>query len=701
MTPPTANATKRPSRTTPRKSAVRSTKRLITPADLTRFQLLGDPQLSPDGEYVLFTHKRVGEKNEYATNLWIAPTKARRAGARSAPQRAGQFTGGGKDSHGRWSPDGSYIAFISQREKHKPQIYLINADGGEAKRLTNFPEGSIASFKWSPTGGYLAVSFRQQHPDWTQAAKKQREENGLTTPPRIIDEWWHRLDGDGYFGDKRHSLYLVDVESGEHERIYDKDAAGNFSFDFSPDGSTIALITIRDKRWLVKEWKCEVLLLNVKTKKLRKLPNIPEGPKTQVLWSPDGKYLCWAGRKGREGVYGTRNLELWVSDAKKGGARSLTDKEDFCLMAITLSDSAEAAFDPVMRWHPDSRRVLMQIGWHGEAHIASVPVTGGKIKFHTSGKFIHQLGNVSADGKKVAMTIASDRLLDEVHVATVTSGAMKPKTITNLNKPLFDELDLAPMREHWITSEDGNKVHVWTLLPPKHKKNGKLPAVLQIHGGPHTQYGVGFFHEMQALAAAGYLVVMSNPRGSKGYGEVHCDAIRGSWGDKDWIDIQAIKKFMEEHPRIDTKRMGVMGGSYGGYMTNWVIGHTRDFKAAITDRCVSNLVSMYGNSDFPMRPDEYWPGNNWDRPEALWKHSPIQYMGKVRTPTLIIHSEGDLRCNIEQAEQVFTLLKHHNVPCRFVRYPQETSHGMSRKGPPDMRLHRLAQILEWWTKYLK
>jgi dipeptidyl aminopeptidase/acylaminoacyl peptidase len=255
MTPPTATATKRPSRTTRRKSAGRSTKRLITPADLTRFQLLSDPQLSPDGEQVLFTHKRVGEKNEYTTNIWIAPTKARGSGARSAPQRAGQFTGGGKDSHGRWSPDGSRIAFISRRDKQKPQIYLINADGGEAKQLTNFPEGSIASFKWSPTGRHLAVSFRDPHPARTEQPKKRREAKGLTTPPRIIDEWWYRLDGDGYFGEMRHHLYLVDVVTGEHEKIYDKDAAGHFSFDYSPDSSTIALITNRDKRWLVKEWK--------------------------------------------------------------------------------------------------------------------------------------------------------------------------------------------------------------------------------------------------------------------------------------------------------------------------------------------------------------------------------------------------------------------------------------------------------------
>jgi dipeptidyl aminopeptidase/acylaminoacyl peptidase len=169
---------------------------------------------------------------------------------------------------------------------------------------------------------------------------------------------------------------------------------------------------------------------------------------------------------------------------------------------------------------------------------------------------------------------------------------------------------------------------------------------------------------------------------------------------KDWDDIQAVTKFMKSQAWVNPRRLGVMGGSYGGYMTNWVIGHCCDFAAAITDRCVSNLVSLFGNSDYIDAPDSYWPGNAWDRPEDLWRMSPLKYLGDCKTPTLIIHSEGDLRCNVEQSEQVFTALKLNNVPTRFVRYPASTSHGMSRSGPPDMRIHRLEQILQWWKEYL-
>ncbi|MHC4103011.1 MAG: alpha/beta hydrolase family protein [Planctomycetota bacterium] len=285
-------------------------------------------------------------------------------------------------------------------------------------------------------------------------------------------------------------------------------------------------------------------------------------------------------------------------------------------------------------------------------------------------------------------------------MAELSADRVTTSALTSFNAELLGELELSTPTSHWVKTPDGTKVQVWVLAPLGFKPGRKYPAVLEIHGGPHAQYGVGFFHEFQVLAAAGYAVFFSNPRGSKGYGRDHCAAIRGSWGAADWTDILAVTEFMKAQPHVDNRRMGVMGGSYGGYMTNWVIGHTNDFKAAITDRCVSNLVSMQGSSDYLEPPGSYWPGNAWDSPEVLWEQSPLKYFGKVKTPTLIIHSEGDLRCNIEQAEQVFAALKLRNVATKLIRYPRSTSHGMSRGGPPDMRVHRLHQILSWWKKYL-
>ena len=665
-------------------------KRPITAEDLLRFTFVSDPQVSPDGTTVLFTQKTVGEKNNYVTNLWTVP-----AGGGDPVQ----FTTRGKDGHGRWSPDGSRIAFI-RRSDEAPQIHTMAASGGEAHSLTSFPEGSISGFKWSPDGKHLAVLFRETDPDWTKEAEKKRKEEKTSLPPRVLEDVWYRLDGDGYFNHQRHHLYMVDAGTGEAKKVYDKDRLGFISFDWSPDSKQLVLSANTDRRAIFKAWKQALYRLDVKTLKVTKIPGIPDGPKDDVRWSPDGKTIAYAGREGRDDIYSTDNLELWICDPVKGRAKCLTGDEDYCLLAVALSDTADANFGSTIRWAADGKSIYLLLGWEGESHLAVIPIKGGKIRFLTKGAYDHSLGSFSGDGKTLGLVMGTSTRLPEIGVARVSATSATPKRLTDFNRDVLAELEIAKPSMHWVTTADGTRCQVWVMRPPRAPKSKRVPAVLEVHGGPHAMYGVGFFHEFQMLTAAGYAVFYANPRGSKGYGQAHTEAIRGAWGTADWVDIQAVIEFMKRQPFVNPGRMGIMGGSYGGYMTNWAIGHTGAFAGAITDRCVSNLISMSGNSDFPINPDEYWEGNFWDRTEALWKSSPIQYMGSVKTPTLIIHSEGDLRCNIEQSEQVFTLLKYKDVPTRFVRYPRSTSHGMSRGGPPDMRMHRLHQILDWWKKYL-
>lgn len=665
-------------------------KRSVTADDLLKLTYVGDPQISPDGHQILFSRKTINDRNAYVTQLWSVDldgnTKAWTQGEAGA-------------GHGRWSHDGKQIAFISGREGKKPQIFLIPTGGGEARKLTDLPEGSIGEFRWSPDGKWIAFTFRETDPNWTEAARKERETKHLSTPPRVISTEWYRLDGDGYFLDQRHAIYLVDTATGEHRKLYDGDRLGWYSFDWSPDSRELAIIHSVAARPMFDAANDGIFRVDLDGVVWR-LEGIAGGSKEGVRWSPDGKWLAYLGNTADEG-WGVLNNKLYVVAADGNGGRCLTDDDDYCLSVSAISDTREVSSDGVIEWSPDSQAIYVSVGWHGEVQLGYVPLDKGGVELLTQGHHALQIGNLSRDGERVGCIFGTATKPNEVAVYELSAHPEAPRVLSTFNRAWLEEVKLSEPEELWLETPDGTQVHAWVMMPVDYLAPRRYPAVLEVHGGPHTQYGWTFFHEFQMLAAEGYVVVYSNPRGSKGYGEGHTMAIKGDWGNKDWQDIETVMRWMQHQPYIHPGQMGIMGGSYGGYMTNWAIGHTTAFAAAITDRCVSNLVSFAGNHDFIQTEDRYWAGVFFDNVETLWKNSPIASFRNVKTPTLIIHSEGDLRCNIEQSEQVHAALWHQGVECRFVRYPTNTSHGMSRSGPPDLRLHRLGEITAWWSRHLK
>lgn len=675
-------------------------KRPITAEDLLRIVFVGDPQISPDGSRVLFTKKIINDKNKYITNLITVDLEG----------ELRQWTSGeGGAGSGRWSPDGSQIAFVSGREGKKSQIFLIPTDGGEARKLTNLSEGSIGEFRWSPDGSKIAFTFREQMPTETAEAKKEREEKGLSEAPVEIDNIWYRLDGDGYFAGQRYAVYVVDTKAGETSKIYSEAVDGNYSFDWSPNSQELVIAHTASKRPNIDTPNIQLYRVDLQGQAI-KIEGLPKGEKSAVRWSPDGRLIAYCGDVDEADPWGTRNTKVYVVSADGGEPRLLTIDHKFDVAVSTLSDAKEGGPEAVLEWYPDSEGLLVQVGTHGESQVGQVRLSG-EHELLTEGNHVITVGNLSRDGNKIAATYGNALKLAEVAVVLpeLATGKLAPKVLTNLNGAFHDEIKLSEPEEFWLDStpnEDGSdsKLHGWVIKPIGYLEPKRYPAVLEIHGGPHTQYGWAFFHEFQLLAAQGYVVVYTNPRGSKGYGEQYCAAIKQHWGTKDWEDMQTVTRWMQHQPYIHPGQMGVMGGSYGGYMTNWIIGHCHDFKAAITDRCVSNMVSMAGSSDFPFNKDGYFKGVAWsshDKIKDLWEQSPIAYFENVKTPTLIIHSVGDLRCNIEQSEQVFSALQQEGVESRFVRYPVSTSHGMSRNGPPDLRLHRLGEITKWWERFLK
>ena len=676
--------------------------------DLERMVFVGDPRIDPSGSMIYFVHRTIdAAKNRYLSNLWtVATTTAgsKRAGAASGPS---PFTSGDDDSMPRVSPDGSLVAFVRRPKGEPHQVWLIPTDGGEARALTDLPEGTIASVEWFPDGKSLAISFRERSREFTAAAASERNENGASDPPMVIDDWWYRLDGDGYFGADRFVLMTVDTTTGDHTTIYDQDTMGSFTFDIAPNGKSIAITTNTDPKAMIRAARDRIVLLDVASGKTKSLDDLPPGPKTGVRFSPDGKHLAWAGRRGRRGAYDVENLELWIAGRDGRNARALSGHLDVCLMAVGLTDVSAASFAPHLFWDADGSRVFFRCGTRGESHLASLSVKGKNpaLVVHTDPGVVYEPGERcrSGDGMLIPAVRATPTTPPEVCVVRPSVKSGKTAILSDFNGGWLSERQVADIESHEIETADGTMVHTWVMRPPQDAGRARLPkrpAILEVHGGPHAQYSIGFFHEFQVLAAQGYTVVFSNPRGSKGYGRDHCAAIKGNWGTADWTDIEAVLAFMQDDRAMDSDRLGIMGGSYGGYMTNWAIGHTDAFCAAITDRCVSNVVTMGGTSDYCDEPDGAFAGNFWDDIDTRWNQSPIQFIGQASTPTLIIHSEGDLRCNIEQAEQLFVALKLLDVPTRFIRYPRSTSHGMSRGGPPDLRQHRLAAILEWWKDYL-
>jgi len=350
-------------------------------------------------------------------------------------------------------------------------------------------------------------------------------------------------------------------------------------------------------------------------------------------------------------------------------------------------------------WSKDSHTLYFPVSIHGSSVLQSISLKGENLQTVIGEGGV--VGSFSFDRDQKQLAYFYGMINDPCQVQVLDRKTGKSRQLTKQNQNLLNRLDLGEVETHWFTGPAGNKLQGWILKPPGFDARKKYPSILEIHGGPLTQYGYFFMHEFYFLAAQGYVVYFSNPRGGRGYGESHAKAIWGDWGNADYLDIMAWTDYVAQQPYIDKERMGVTGGSYGGYMTVWIIGHTDRFKAAVTQRCVSNFISEWGSSDFNWNfQEELQAGPPFEDLDKYWDMSPMKYIGNAKTPTLVSHSENDLRCPIEQGEQVFVALKRIGVDAEMVRFPDEF-HGLSRNGRTDRRIARLNHFVRWFDKYLK
>ena len=650
----------------------------MRPEDVYSLTSVGDPRISPDGHRVAYVVTRIDEEaNAYRTAIWVSSL--------DGSEDPRQLTTGTRADHSpRWSPDGRWLAFVSNRDgedekKAHGELYVLPADGGEPRRLTEGKEG-VDAVAWSPDSSRLAFTRRDRDEAYDEEDDRRRA-------PRRFTRVFFKLNGVGWIGDRRNHVFVVGVDGADERQLTEGDCE-NSQPSWSSDGSHIVFTSMRGDRWDV-EFAEALYELDVDADgaEPKRLSQADESA-SSASFSPDGSLIAYI-HTPEDGTY-PHHSQIAVMRADGSDRRILTASLDRNCAPYPLGR------EPV--W--DGDRIAFGVEDGGNVHVYTVSADGsGEPELLVGGEQSTGLYDL-VDGV-IAYTAST-------HTRPAELFAGDGKRITSVCDDFVAGRELSDVERFTAVSADGTEVDAWLVRPPDFDESRRYPVLLTIHGGPFSQYGTGFFDEVQVYAAAGYCVLFSNPRGGSGYSEEWGRAIRGSgnngtgpgWGSVDYEDVMGVvDTALEKYPFLDSERLGVLGGSYGGYLTSWVVGHTKRFKAALSERAVNQLVSAFGSSDLFWVFERQFGGPMWENVDEWMRMSPTTYAHEIETPLLVVHSENDLRCNIEQGEHLFTLLRLQGKEVEMLRFPAE-SHELSRSGSPIHRVQRFDAILEWFGRYL-
>ena len=665
-----------------------SNKRALTAEDLTRIEVFSDPQFTPDGNNYTYVSTIINKDQEYESHVFHQNIQE---------NHAKQWTfGNHKNSDLRFSPDGKKALFISARSG-SPQLWLLSMAGGEARQLTTFKHG-VSSPAWSKDGNSIIFSTSLDSDDdinnQTELTKeeKQKEQENIKKKPLVVTRLKYKSDAKGFHDNKRTQLILFDVTSETFTQLTNHDADHVYQ-DISPDGQLI-LFTANLSDDADYELNNHLYTVNVSTKEITKLTS-GTGSCHSASFSPGGDKIACLGHEFE--FKGATLNKLFVFDTATKERTVIGNDWDMQLGDVMIGDTRLGQSDTGPVWSRDGERLIFIATDSGATGLYQVTLDE---KLDVLYKNDNHVFGFSYHGRSESFILGISTPTDPGNFYHLNNEG-KLRQLTESNKSLLSEVSLSEPETLTITAEDGWKIQGWLLRPHGFTEGKKYPFVLEIHGGPHAMYGQTYFHEMQLLAAKGFVVLYTNPRGSHGYGQEFVDAVRTDYGGGDYTDLmRAVDFALENYSFIDENRLGVTGGSYGGFMTNWIVSHTNRFKAAVTQRSISNWLSFYGVSDIGFFFTKWEHGLNLlDDPAKLWDFSPLKYAENVETPLLILHGELDFRCPIEQGEQLFITLKHLRKDVEFVRFP-EANHELSRNGQPEMRLERLNHICRWFDTYL-
>jgi dipeptidyl aminopeptidase/acylaminoacyl peptidase len=650
----------------------------MKPNDIGALANVGTVRLSPDGALVAYTVARVDlDGNCYREQVWLTPTDRRRA---PAPFSSGKD----RDRYPTWSPDGSRLAYITnQPGQTETVVWAAPLGAGSAVPLATFPD-AVTALTWSPDGTSLAVTARTPDAAFTGDAARQ--------PPRRIERFFTRLDTVGWLHGRHTHIHLVATDgSGEQRDL----TAGEFEHNdaaWSPDGRIIVFSAARHDRWDL-DLAVDIYAVDVANGAMRVLTE-GDGVYEKPAVSPDGRRVAFVGAENPE--TNPHNMQPGVLDLESG-------------KRIWFGTDVDRTFGPYPSpgapvWR-DDERLLVALEDHGNVHLYDVPADGESPPTAAIGGERTVTAFDANRGTIAFAATVSDRPSELV--LRTTDGE---HTVTDVAGRFVARSRPRPAERFTAVSSGGAEVDAWIVTPPDLDTSRRYPVLLNVHGGPFTQTGNRFFDEAQIQAAAGYVVLLSNPRGSSGRDTAWGRAICGpadrfdpgtGWGSVDADDVMAVlDAALERYPYVDGERAGLLGGSYGGYMTSWIVGHSNRFKAACSERAVNNLLSLEWNSDVATMFRTDIGVSHLDDPDEYLRRSPITYVREIATPLLIIHSENDLRCPITQAEELFVALRTLGKEVEFYRFPGE-SHELSRSGSPVHRVQRAEIILEFFDRHLR
>ena len=635
----------------------------LQPGDELELVSVGAPEVSPGGEWVAYSVSHYcPESEERVGDIFLVPFDGGR------PRRL--TNSAGLEQGYSWSPDGSTLVFSARREDdEKSQIYAIRIDGGEARRITGLETGASNPL-WSPDGKHIAFtsSVGELH------SEEQREAFGDV---RYVEHPRFYHLGRGWDDGSRKRIFVIPAGGGEARQLSDGDCAdeGDHSMVWSPDSREIAFVSNRSPEW----WNTidtNIFVVDVASGKTRQLTTNP-GPDHSPAFSPDGRWI--AHRASYEYNYESENYKIHVLPRSGGDARSLSASLDRTVRSLA--------------WGPESRRIYFTASSHGARNLQWVGIDNAD-RFHPVTTGAEQItGFEVVDNENFVLHASTDVTPTEIY----TLSAGEQRKLSHEASAWWADRPVSPSEEIWIDTADGARLQGWLIKPVGYEKGTRVPLILSIHGGPHGMYSPYFRFDFQLLANNGYAVLYSNPRGSDGYGQAFADAIHEDWHTLPFADLLAFVDHVVEIGVADPEALGVMGGSYGGYMTNWIIGHSDRFKGAVSHAGLSNMVSFFATTDEQFFAEKEMSGLPWRSREIHESNSPLWAAENFATPTMILHGNNDWRVRPEQSVQLFHALQKQGVPSVYVNFPGE-QHGI--KGP-EHRVLRNRLVLEWFGHWLR